>query len=176
MPVQMMIAGPHRLIRPAISVRAYRRALDARYGWLMAGRATPGSFRHHLIAYRIGEDPRVLLPQMVCQDGFFVLISFATSITRPGQVKEYLRLQASLPVDPRHPVSTAPRSCPSRPTASARACARHGRFDGGHEQPIRVRKHLPAGDTIRGIEEFMTDDGGLFFLQGAHGVNRALRN
>ena len=30
------------------------------------------AFDNHVMAYRIGEDPRVLLPQMVCQDGFFV--------------------------------------------------------------------------------------------------------
>src|SRR6202040_2653183 len=42
-------------------------------GWLMGWAATPQEeFDKSLLAYAIGEDPRVLLPQMVVQDGYFV--------------------------------------------------------------------------------------------------------
>ena len=42
-------------------------------GWLMGWAATPQEvFDKTLIAMAIGEDPRVLLPQMAVQDGYFV--------------------------------------------------------------------------------------------------------
>src|SRR6202044_3256873 len=42
-------------------------------GWLMGWAATPQEvFDKSLLSYAIGEDPRVLLPQMVVQDGYFV--------------------------------------------------------------------------------------------------------
>src|SRR5690349_24911883 len=42
-------------------------------GWLMGWAESPQEvFDKHLLGFRIGEDHRVLLPQMICQDGYFV--------------------------------------------------------------------------------------------------------
>jgi len=68
-------------------------------GWIMGWSCdAQEAFDNHLIAYRIGEDPRVLLPQMVCQDGFFVShITGDVELPDSGQVKEFLStVQASL--------------------------------------------------------------------------------
>jgi hypothetical protein len=52
------------------------------------------------MAYRIGEDPRVLLPPMVCQDWFFVShITSDVELPDPGQVKEFLPPFAGLTWD-----------------------------------------------------------------------------
>jgi len=73
MPVQMMIAD-RTLDPPGDFGSEHTDALSTRdMGWLMGWSCdAQEAFDNHLIAYRIGEDPRVLLPQMVCQDGFFV--------------------------------------------------------------------------------------------------------
>jgi pyruvate/2-oxoacid:ferredoxin oxidoreductase alpha subunit len=86
-------------------------------GWLMGWSCdAQEAFDNHLIAYRIGEDPRVLLPQMVCQDGFFVShITGDVDLPDPSQVKEFLPPY-------KHPYPSirgircrmAPRSCPSK--------------------------------------------------------------
>src|SRR6266566_2954004 len=73
MPVQMMIAD-RTLDPPGDFGSEHTDALATRdMGWLMGWSCdAQEAFDNHLMAYRIGEDPRVLLPQMVCQDGFFV--------------------------------------------------------------------------------------------------------
>ena len=73
MPVQMMIAD-RTLDPPGDFGSEHTDALSTRdMGWLMGWSATAQeAFDNHLMGYRIGEDRRVLLPQMVCQDGFFV--------------------------------------------------------------------------------------------------------
>ena len=73
MPVQMMIAD-RTLDPPGDFGSEHTDALSTRdMGWLMGWSCdAQEAFDNHLMAYRIGEDPRVLLPQMVCQDGFFV--------------------------------------------------------------------------------------------------------
>src|SRR5438067_1779860 len=72
MPVQMMIAD-RTLDPPGDFGSEHTDALATRdMGWLMGWSCdAQEAFDNHLMAYRIGEDPRVLLPQMVCQDGFF---------------------------------------------------------------------------------------------------------
>ncbi len=73
MPVQMMIAD-RTLDPPGDFGSEHTDALSTRdMGWLMGWSCdAQEAFDNHLMAYRIGEDRRVLLPQMVCQDGFFV--------------------------------------------------------------------------------------------------------
>jgi pyruvate ferredoxin oxidoreductase alpha subunit/oxalate oxidoreductase subunit alpha len=73
MPVQMMIAD-RTLDPPGDFGSEHTDALSTRdMGWLMGWSCdAQEAFDNHLLAFRIGEDPRVLLPQMVCQDGFFV--------------------------------------------------------------------------------------------------------
>jgi pyruvate/2-oxoacid:ferredoxin oxidoreductase alpha subunit len=108
------------------------------------------AFDNHLMAYRIGEDRRVLLPQMVCQDGFFVShITTDVELPDPGQVKEFLPpYKHPYPLDPRHPVS-------------------HGPQIQAHDEFAKIfGRRYDAW-----VEEFMTDDAEVvFFLQGAHAV------
>src|SRR5881394_2300663 len=105
MPVQMMIAD-RTLDPPGDFGSEHTEALSTRdMGWLMGWSCdAQEAFDNHLIAYRIGEDPRVLLPQMVCQDGFFVS-HITTRSTRGGRCR------------------TDRRSCPSRD----RRCSWSGR-------------------------------------------------
>jgi pyruvate ferredoxin oxidoreductase alpha subunit/oxalate oxidoreductase subunit alpha len=65
-PVQMAVAD-----RRADPAAEHPNALCARdMGWLMGWVATPQeAFDRSLLGYAIGEDPRVLLPQMLVQDG-----------------------------------------------------------------------------------------------------------
>jgi pyruvate ferredoxin oxidoreductase alpha subunit/oxalate oxidoreductase subunit alpha len=72
-PIQLAIAN-RTLDPPGDFGSEHTDALCTRdMGWLMGWAATPQEvFDKSLIAYCIGEDPRVLLPQMVVQDGYFV--------------------------------------------------------------------------------------------------------
>ena len=92
MPVQMMIAD-RTLDPPGDFGSEHTDALSTRdMGWLMGWSCdAQEAFDNHLLAFRIGEDPRVLLPQMVCQDGFFVShITSDVELPDSGQVKEFL--------------------------------------------------------------------------------------
>src|ERR1700758_813945 len=104
MPVQMMIAD-RTLDPPGDFGSEHTDALSTRdMGWIMGWSCdAQEAFDNHLIAYRIGEDPRVLLPQMVCQDGFFVShITSDVELPDPGQVKEFLPpYKHPYPLDPR---------------------------------------------------------------------------
>jgi pyruvate ferredoxin oxidoreductase alpha subunit/oxalate oxidoreductase subunit alpha len=86
-------------------------------GWLMGWAATPQEvFDKSLIAYAIGEDPRVLLPQMVVQDGYFVS-HIAGEVEMPSveQVETFLPpYRLPFPLDPRHPVSHGPQIHPEQ--------------------------------------------------------------
>src|SRR6476660_8219476 len=111
------------------------------------------------MAYRIGEDRRVLLPQMVCQDGFFVShITTDVELPDQGQVNEFLPpYKHPYPLDPRHPVSHGPQIMPEQgpPLQLERARAMEGAM------PVIEEAH----------EEFTTDGADVvFFLQGGHAV------
>jgi len=126
------------------------------------------------MAYRIGEDRRVLLPQMVCQDGFFVShITSDVDLPDAGQVKEFLPpYKHPYPLDPRHPVSHGPQIMPEQgpPLQLERARAMEGSMaviEEIHDEFAKIfgRRYDPW------IEEFMTDDADVvFFLQGGHAV------
>jgi pyruvate/2-oxoacid:ferredoxin oxidoreductase alpha subunit len=141
MPVQMMIAD-RTLDPPGDFGSEHTDALSTRdMGWLMGWSCdAQEAFDNHLIAYRIGEDPRVLLPQMVCQDGFFVShITGDVELPDSGQVKEFLPpYKHPYPLDPRHPVSHGPQIMPEQGSAAAvGAGARHGRIDGRDRRSSR---------------------------------------
>src|SRR5260370_14341053 len=82
------------------------------------------------MGYRIGEDTGVLLPQRVCQDGFFVShITSEVELPDTGQVKEFLPpYKHPYPLDPRHPVSHGPQIMPEQgpPLQLERARAMEG--------------------------------------------------
>src|SRR5262245_5569493 len=86
-------------------------------GWLMGWAATPQEvFDKSLLGYAIGEDPRVLLPQMVVQDGYFVShISGEVEMPAAERVDEFLPpYQLPFPLDPRRPVSHGPQIHPEQ--------------------------------------------------------------
>lgn len=175
MPVQMMIAD-RTLDPPGDFGSEHTDALSARdMGWLMGWAATAQEvFDNHLLAYRIGEDPRVLLPQFVCQDGFFVShISGDVELPDPGQVQEFLPpYKHPYPLDPRRPVSHGPQIMPEQgpPLQLERARAMEGAcavIEQAHDEFAQIfgRRYDPW------VEEYMTDDADVaFFLQGGHAV------
>jgi pyruvate/2-oxoacid:ferredoxin oxidoreductase alpha subunit len=116
-PVQMSIAD-RTLDPPGDFGSEHTDALCTRdMGWLMGWAATPQEvFDKSLIAYAIGEDPRVLLPQMVVQDGYFVShIAGEVEMPSIGQVDEFLPpYQLPFPLDPRRPVSHGPQIHPEQ--------------------------------------------------------------
>src|ERR1700721_1262808 len=175
MPVQMMIAD-RTLDPPGDFGSEHTDALSTRdMGWIMGWSCdAQEAFDNHLIAYRIGEDRRVLLPQMFCQDGFFVShITGDVELPDSGQVKEFLPpYKHPYPLDPRHPVSHGPQIMPEQgpPLQLERARAMEGAvavIEEVHEEFAKIfgRRYDPW------VEEYMTDGADVvFFLQGAHAV------
>src|SRR6202048_1310700 len=175
MPVQMMIAD-RTLDPPGDFGSEHTDALSTRdMGWLMGWSCdAQEAFDNHLMAFRIGEDRRVLLPQMVCQDGVFVShITSDVDLPDPGQVKEFLPpYKHPYPLDPRHPVSHGPQIMPEQgpPLQLERARAMEDSMavlEQAHDQFAKIfgRRYDPW------VEEFMTDGADIvFFLQGAHAV------
>src|ERR1700746_3869814 len=175
MPVQMMIAD-RTLDPPGDFGSEHTDALSTRdMGWLMgwSGGAREGS-DNHIIGYRFVEGPRVLLPQMVCQDGFFVShIVCDVELPDPGQVKEFLPpYKHPYPLDPRHPGSHGPQIMPEQgpPLQLERARAMEGSMpviEEIHDEFARIfgRRYDPW------LEEYMTDGADIvFYLQGGHAV------
>src|SRR5436309_1042694 len=159
MPVQMMIAD-RTLDPPGDFGSEHTDALSTRdMGWLMGWSCdAQEAFDNHLMAYRIGEDPRVLLPQMVCQDGFFVShITTDVALPDSGQVKEFLPpYKHPYPLDPRHPVSHGPQIMPEQGPPLQLERARDGRRDDGDRGGARrFRAHLraPLRSVDRGIHD-----------------------
>ena len=116
-PIQMAIAD-RTLDPPGDFGSEHTDALCTRdMGWLLGWAATPQEvFDKSLIAYAIGEDPRVLLPQMVAQDGYFVS-HIAGEVEMPSieQVDGFLPpYQLPFPLDPRRPVSHGPQIHPAQ--------------------------------------------------------------
>ena len=126
----------------------------------------------HLIYYRVGEDPNVMLPQYVCQDGYFVThILGDVEVPEEAQVKEFLPPYKNHHVlDVRDPQIIGPQIEPAMgpPQQYQRKLA----FDRindvlikAHDDFARIfgRKYDPF------LEEFMTDDAEVvIFGQGAH--------
>lgn len=173
LPVQMMIAD-RTLDPPGDFGSEHTDALSTRdQGWLMGWAATPQEvFDNHLINYRIGEDHRVLLPQMVCQDGYFVShIPGDIELPDPKQVKEFLPpYKLPHPLDPKHPVSHGPQIRPDQ--GAALEAQRANSMEA--VKPI-IKEVVDDFNRIFGrkydpfVEEFMTEDAEVvFFISGAH--------
>jgi pyruvate ferredoxin oxidoreductase alpha subunit/oxalate oxidoreductase subunit alpha len=116
-PIQMSIAD-RTLDPPGDFGSEHTDALCTRdMGWLLGWAATPQEvFDKSLIAYAIGEDPRVLLPQMVVQDGYFVShIAGEVDMPTAAAVDDYLPpYQLPFALDPRRPVSHGPQIHPEQ--------------------------------------------------------------
>ncbi|MGB4338353.1 MAG: pyruvate ferredoxin oxidoreductase [Bacillota bacterium] len=107
LPVQCMIAD-RTLDPPGDFGSEHTDALAARdQGWLMGWAETPQeALDMSLLFYRVGEDPRVSLPQFPCQDGYFVShILGHVEIPEKAQVDEFLPPYKPVHVlDPRDPM------------------------------------------------------------------------
>jgi len=155
-------------------------------GWIQGWAASPQeALDLTLMYYRIGEDPRVLLPQYACQDGYFVShILGEVDIPDAAQVKEFLPPYKNHHVlDPRNPQIIGAQMEPAmgppmqyqryQAVESARKV-----IEEAHDEFARIfgRKYAPW------VEEYMTDDAEVvIFMQGGHAetcktVVKRLRN
>ncbi|HKB30684.1 MAG TPA: hypothetical protein VKD26_07585 [Streptosporangiaceae bacterium] len=174
-PIQMAIAD-RTLDPPGDFGSEHTDALCTRdMGWLLGWAATPQeAFDKSLIAYATGEDPRVLLPQMVCQDGYFVShIAGEVELPDVADVDRYLPpYQLPFPLDPRRPLSHGPQIHPEQgpPLQLERARAMEAAI------PI-IREHTDEFGAVFGrhyphfVEEYLLDDAEIaFVISGGHAV------
>jgi pyruvate ferredoxin oxidoreductase alpha subunit/oxalate oxidoreductase subunit alpha len=171
-PLQMMIAD-RALDPPGDFGSEHTDAMSTRdQGWILGWAETPQeALDNCLINYRVGEDHRVLLPQMVCQDGYFVShIPGPVVIPDQAQADEFLPpYKLPHPLDPHHPVSHGPQIRPDQGTIMDMQ-----RAQAMLDAPKVIKEALADFGRIFGrkygmIEQFMTDDAEMvFFMQGAH--------
>jgi pyruvate/2-oxoacid:ferredoxin oxidoreductase alpha subunit len=173
LPLQMAIAD-RALDPPGDFGSEHTDAMSCRdQGWLMGWAETPQeAFDNCLINYRVGEDHRVLLPQFVCQDGYFVShIPGMVKIPDQAQVDEFLPpYNLPHPLDPTRPVSHGPQIRPDQGTVMDMQ-----RAQAMLDAPAVIKEAIDDYNRIFGrkyspfVEEFMTDDAEIgFFIMGAH--------
>jgi len=174
-PIQMAIAD-RTLDPPGDFGSEHTDALCTRdMGWLMGWAATPQEvFDKHLLGYAIGEDPRLLLPQMICQDGYFVShISGDVALPSVDQVERFLPpYKLPFALDPKKPVSHGPQIHPEQgpPLQLERARSMETALDIIREKTkefseVFDRSYPPF------VEEFMLEDAEVVFvIQGGHAV------
>ena len=116
-PVQMSIAD-RTLDPPGDFGSEHTDAMSTRdQGWLLGWACSPQEvYDNTLMGYRIGEDHRVMLPQMVCQDGYFIShIPDKVTLGEMSQVKEFLPPYRPIgPLSTTHPVSHGPQIRPDQ--------------------------------------------------------------
>jgi pyruvate/2-oxoacid:ferredoxin oxidoreductase alpha subunit len=174
-PIQMAIAD-RTLDPPGDFGSEHTDALCTRdMGWLMGWAATPQEvFDKHLLGYAIGEDPRLLLPQMICQDGYFVShISGDVALPAVEQIDRFLPpYKLPFALDPKKPVSHGPQIHPEQgpPLQLERARSMEIALDVIREKTdefsdVFGRTYPPF------VEEFMLEDAEVVFvIQGGHAV------
>ena len=173
LPLQMAIAD-RALDPPGDFGSEHTDAMSCRdQGWLMGWAETPQeAFDNCLINYRVGEDHRVLLPQFVCQDGYFVShIPGLVKIPDQAQVDEFLPpYSLPHPLDPKRPVSHGPQIRPDQGTVMDMQ-----RAQAMLDTPAVIKEATDDYNRIFGrnyspfVEEFMTEDAEIgFFIMGAH--------
>ena len=174
-PIQMAIAD-RTLDPPGDFGSEHTDALCTRdMGWLMGWAATPQEvFDKHLLGYAIGEDPRLLLPQMICQDGYFVShISGDVELPSVEQVDRFLPpYKLPFALDPKKPVSHGPQIHPEQgpPLQLERARSMEIALD-------IIREKTDEFSDVFGrtyphfVEKFMLEDAEVVFvIQGGHAV------
>jgi pyruvate/2-oxoacid:ferredoxin oxidoreductase alpha subunit len=174
-PIQMAIAD-RTLDPPGDFGSEHTDALCTRdMGWLMGWASTPQEvFDKTLLGYAIVEDPRLLLPQMICKDGYFVShISGQVELPEPAQVREFLPpYRHPFALDPNRPVSHGPQIHPEQgpPLQLERARAMETALD------IIRAKTAEFGETFGRryppfVEGFLLEDAEVVFvIQGGHAV------
>jgi pyruvate/2-oxoacid:ferredoxin oxidoreductase alpha subunit len=174
-PIQMALAD-RTLDPPGDFGSEHTDALCTRdMGWLMGWAATPQEvFDKTLIGYAIGEDPRVLLPQMICQDGYFVShIAGEVEMPSAEQVDRYLPpFNLPFPLNPHAPVSHGAQIHPEQgpPLQLERARAMENAI------PI-IREKTDEFAEVFGrryshfVEEYLLEDAEIaFVISGGHSV------
>ena len=172
-PLQMAIAD-RALDPPGDFGSEHTDAMSCRdQGWIMGWAENPQeAFDNCLINYRVGEDHRVLLPQFVCQDGYFVShIPGKCLIPDQSQVDEFLPpYKLPHPLDPKHPVSHGPQIRPDQGTIMDLQ-----RAQAMLDTPAVIKEAIEDFNRIFGrnyspfVEEYKTEDAEMaFFIQGAH--------
>jgi len=172
-PVQMMIAD-RALDPPGDFGSEHTDAMSCRdQGWILGWAENPQeAFDNCLINYRIGEDHRVLLPQFVCQDGYFVShIPGKVVLPEQSQVDEFLPpYKLPHPLDPKHPVSHGPQIRPDQGTIMDLQ-----RAQAMLDAPAVIKEAIEDFNRIFGrkyspfVEEYMTEDAEMaLFIMGAH--------
>jgi pyruvate/2-oxoacid:ferredoxin oxidoreductase alpha subunit len=172
-PLQMAIAD-RTLDPPGDFGSEHTDCMSARdQGWLMSWACSPQEvFDNTLINYRVGEDPRIMLPQFVAQDGYFIShIPDKVILPDMAQVREFLPpYSAPHPLSPLCPVSHGPQIRPDQgaPMDAQRAMT-------FLEAPKVIEEATADYNRIFGrnmdpwLEKFMMDDAEVaFFIQGAH--------
>jgi len=172
-PVQMLIAD-RTLDPPGDFGSEHTDALGCRdQGWIMGWAETPQeAYDNTLIYYRVGEDPKVSLPQFNCQDGYFVShIPGEVSYPEQSQVDEFLPPYKPLhPLDPNKPVGHGPQIFSDQgpaleaSRANAMADAKEVIVEVVNDYNRIFKTNYPPF-----IEEYMTDDADMvLFISGAH--------
>ncbi|MBS4024715.1 MAG: pyruvate ferredoxin oxidoreductase [Clostridia bacterium] len=186
LPVQMAIAD-RTLDPPGDFGSEHTDALCCRdQGWIMGWASTPQEALDNTLAfYRIGEDPKVLLPQFACMDGYYVShILGNVDIPNQRQVDEFLPPYKNHHVlDVNNPQIIGPQIEPIMGPAlqNQRMLAMKG------VKPVIIKAWQEFGEIFGRkydpfMEEYMTDDADVvIFMQGAHAetakiVAQKLRN
>ncbi len=172
-PLQMAIAD-RTLDPPGDFGSEHTDALSFRdQGWIMGWACSPQEvFDNTLMGFRIGEDPRVMLPQAICQDGYFIShIPDRVLLADPGQVKEFLPpYKAPHPLSMDCPVSHGPQIRPDQgaPMDAQRAAT-------FLVLPQVIKEATEDFNRIFGrnydpfLEQYQLADAEIaFFIQGAH--------
>ncbi len=172
-PVQMAIAD-RTLDPPGDFGSEHTDAMSARdQGWLMGWAATPQEvFDNTLINFRVGEDPKIMLPQFVCQDGYF-LSHIPDRVVLPdlAQVREFLPpYRAPHPLSPLCPVSHGPQIRPDQGAPmDAQRAATFLEVPGVIEKAVADYNAIFGSNIDPWLEKYMVDDADVaFFIQGAH--------
>jgi pyruvate ferredoxin oxidoreductase alpha subunit/oxalate oxidoreductase subunit alpha len=142
-------------------------------GWILGWAETPQeSMDNCIIYYRIGEDPKVMLPQWQVQDGYFVShIPGKVSIPDQAAVDEYLPpYNCPHALNPQNPTNHGPQIFPDQgPAIDLQRAQAFLNTPKVVEQAIADYNKQFGRDYTPWLEEYKTDGADyVFFLQGAH--------
>jgi len=172
-PIQMAIAD-RALDPPGDFGSEHTDVMSARdQGWIMGWAETPQEILDNTILYyRIGEDPKVMLPQWAVQDGYFVShIPGKVSIPDQAAVDEYLPPYACPhALNPQNPTNHGPQIFPEQgPAIDLQRAQAFLNTPKVIEKAVADYNKQFGRNYSAFLEEYKTDDADyVFFLQGAH--------
>ena len=172
-PVQCIIAD-RTLDPPGDFGSEHTEAMSTRdQGWIMGWASTPQeAYDNTLMYYRLGEDPRVMLPQFPCQDGYFIShVAGEVTLGDQEQVRAFLPpFRPARSLDPADPWLFGPQC-----RADQGAAIERGRAEAMRTARRVIPEVVADFNRIFGrgyspfLQEYLTDDAELvFFGQGAH--------